>query len=108
MRAKAPGFGGGMVTLRQLESLVRLAEARTRCDLRTVVSKVLHQPACSGMQTSVSLLHDAWLTMLLMEPACNPVMKRRVSSCDPRPDAFDRLLDVAAAEREAVACKSLT
>lgn len=40
MRAKAPGGSGAAVTLRQLESLIRLAEARARCDLRTLVTEV--------------------------------------------------------------------
>ena len=39
MRAKAPGCEGG-VTMRQLESLIRLAEARARCDLRSTVTEV--------------------------------------------------------------------
>lgn len=41
LRAKAPGCEGEAVTMRQLESLIRLAEARARCDLRPTVTEVL-------------------------------------------------------------------
>ena len=45
LRAKAPGCEGGAVTMRQLESLLRLAEARARCELRPVVTRVSWQTA---------------------------------------------------------------
>ena len=48
LRAKAPGCEGGTVTLRQLESLVRLAEARARCDLRSSVTEVCIQHIIQG------------------------------------------------------------
>lgn len=43
MRAKSAGTGNA-VTLRQLESLIRLAEARARCDLRSEITEVRHSP----------------------------------------------------------------
>jgi DNA replicative helicase MCM subunit Mcm2 (Cdc46/Mcm family) len=39
LRADSSPMGGTTVTARQLESLVRLAEARARCELREVVTQ---------------------------------------------------------------------
>ena len=61
MRAKAPGSGSGGVTLRQLESLVRLAEARARCDLRMLVTSVSFASSAACSVLDGTLMHcRAW------------------------------------------------
>ena len=39
LRAKAPAADGAPITTRQLESLIRLTEARARADLRTIATQ---------------------------------------------------------------------
>ena len=39
LRAKAPAADGAPITTRQLESLIRLTEARARADLRTTATQ---------------------------------------------------------------------
>ena len=50
LRAKAPAADGAPITTRQLESLIRLTEARARADLRTTATQCA--PAVRGA--------DAW------------------------------------------------
>jgi DNA helicase MCM8 len=52
----APMSGGAPITARQLESLVRLAEARARVDLREVVTRA-DAEVCVGWLVSAGAVH---------------------------------------------------
>ena len=65
LRARSAGGGGAPITTRQLEALVRLAEARARADLRQVRTPA---PGCScsvqglhgSVRNAMSLPFFAW------------------------------------------------
>ena len=89
LRAKAPGCGGGAVTMRQLESLIRLAEARARCDLRSLVTRV---PAALRSSRRLASLCPASTPALFCTPGsavlCVAVTLRRCcrrlrTACNP-------------------------